>query len=89
VRKDDGCACGRAIQKGQQIVIHDVEAEEAFAPFRKAAAEAGYRAVQSTPLITDYQRRHSYPCRIDPFHAPIYADAHRNGDRQKVRYCGL
>jgi two-component system, sensor histidine kinase len=52
VRKDDDSACGRAIRQGRQIVIHDVQADEAYAPFRKIAAEAGYRAVQSTPLIT-------------------------------------
>jgi GAF domain-containing protein len=52
VSKDDGSVCGRALGQGQQIVIKDVEADEAFTPFRKIAAEAGYRAVQSTPLIT-------------------------------------
>jgi GAF domain-containing protein len=52
VSKDDDSACGRAIPRGQQIVIADVETDEAYAPFRKIAAEAGYRAVQSTPLLT-------------------------------------
>ena len=51
VRADDDSACGRAIRQREQIVIHDIEADDAYAPFRKIAAEAGYRAVQSTPLF--------------------------------------
>jgi GAF domain-containing protein len=52
VRKEDGSACGRAIRRGEQIVINDVGLDEAYAPYRKIAAAAGYRAVQSTPLLT-------------------------------------
>jgi GAF domain-containing protein len=47
----DGCACGRAWQTGRPIVVPDVNSDEAFAPFREIAKEAGYRAVQSTPLV--------------------------------------
>jgi GAF domain-containing protein len=52
VNKDHYSACGRAFRLGHQIVIHDVEADEGFAQLRKIAREAGFRAVQSTPLIT-------------------------------------
>jgi GAF domain-containing protein len=52
VAADADCACGRAMREGRAIVITDVETDPGFAPFRAAAAAAGYRAVQSTPLVT-------------------------------------
>ncbi|HEX9461917.1 MAG TPA: GAF domain-containing protein [Alphaproteobacteria bacterium] len=52
VSVDDDCACGRALREGRPVVIPDVELDPQFAPFRAVAAEAGYRAVQSTPLVT-------------------------------------
>jgi len=48
--KDDS-ACGRALRSGARMVIEDVEADAPFAPLRPIARAAGYRAVQSTPLI--------------------------------------
>lgn len=51
VSAGDGTACGRALRSGRRIVIEDVEACEAYAPYRAAARQAGYRALQSTPLI--------------------------------------
>jgi GAF domain-containing protein len=51
VEKD--CACGRAMREGRSVVIADVETDAEFGPFRAFAAEAGYRAVQSTPLLTN------------------------------------
>jgi hypothetical protein len=33
------------------MVIQDVEADTLYAPFRFVACAAGYRAVQSTPII--------------------------------------
>jgi PAS domain S-box-containing protein len=47
----DDSACGRALRSGQRTVIEDVEADPEYAPYRAMAAAAGYRAVQSTPLI--------------------------------------
>ena len=44
-------ACGRALRSGVRMVIEDVEADVPFAPLRPIARAAGYRAVQSTPLI--------------------------------------
>ena len=52
VAADDDCACGRAMRSGRPIVIRDVTVDPEFTPFRPIAAEAGYRAVQSTPLVT-------------------------------------
>jgi len=52
VKRDDGCACGRALRLGQSIVIADVENDADFAPYRNVAKRAGFRSVRSTPLIT-------------------------------------
>jgi two-component system CheB/CheR fusion protein len=49
--KDDS-ACGRALRSGDRILIEDVETDAAYAPLRDVARAAGYRAVQSTPLIS-------------------------------------
>jgi len=52
VRKDSGCACGRALRDRSIIIVSDVDSDPKYAPFREAARMARYRAVQSTPLIT-------------------------------------
>jgi GAF domain-containing protein len=55
--------------RGVQTVIEDVNVDEAFAPHREVAADSGFRAVQSTPIIdfsgqllgvisTHYRNRH-------------------------------
>ena len=51
VSTEDDSACGRALRSGERIVIEDVEADAAYTPMRPVARAAGYRAVQSTPLI--------------------------------------
>ena len=51
--KDDASACGRALLSCERVIIEDVQADPRFEPHRKIAAEAGFRAVQSTPLF-DY-----------------------------------
>jgi len=56
VRKDDGCACGRALRHGQPVIIADVEQDAEYAAFRGDAKTAGYRAVQTTPLLTQDRR---------------------------------
>ena len=48
---DERSACGRAATDREQAVIADVNDDPAFAPHRATAAAAGFRAVQSTPLI--------------------------------------
>ena len=52
VRAHDGTACGRAIRDRCSIVIEDVLTDREFAPYRATATEFGFRAVQSTPLIS-------------------------------------
>ena len=52
VGTEDECACGRAMRSGEPVVIADVTADPGFTPHRDIAASAGFRAVQSTPLIS-------------------------------------
>jgi GAF domain-containing protein len=52
VKKDDACACGRALRLGETVVISDVQKDKDFATFLKDAKAAGFRAVQSTPFFT-------------------------------------
>jgi PAS domain S-box-containing protein len=47
----DNSAYGRALRSGRRIIIEDVETDEDFAPFRRIAMAAGFRAVQSTPIM--------------------------------------
>jgi signal transduction histidine kinase/DNA-binding NarL/FixJ family response regulator len=47
----DCSACGMALRQKSRVVIEDVELDPAFAPHRHIAASAGFRAVQSTPLV--------------------------------------
>jgi signal transduction histidine kinase/chemotaxis response regulator CheB len=49
---DDGTSSGRALRTLEPSRIADVTADPGYLPFRAIAAEAGYRAVQSVPLIT-------------------------------------
>jgi GAF domain-containing protein len=51
VKLDDGVPCGRALRNGRRVVVQDVEADQEFTPYRSIAAAAGYRAVQSTPIV--------------------------------------
>ena len=51
VSVDDGSVCGRAMREGCSIIVHDVDLDAEFAPFRTVAAESGFRAVQSTPMV--------------------------------------
>jgi PAS domain S-box-containing protein len=51
VSAEDDSACGRALRLGKRTIIEDVEADAGYAPLRPIARAAGYRAVQSTPLI--------------------------------------
>ena len=45
-------ACGRALQSGKRLVIEDVESDALFTLMRPVARAAGFRAVQSTPIIS-------------------------------------
>ena len=44
-------ACGRALRSGERMVIADVEEDPQCARFRSLARAAGYRAMQSTPIM--------------------------------------
>ena len=35
----------------RRVIIEDVETDPGYEPYREAAGSAGYRAVQSTPLV--------------------------------------
>jgi len=52
VKKDDSSACGRAFRERVSVIIPDIEKDAAFAAFRQDANNAGFQAVQSTPLAT-------------------------------------
>ena len=51
VSTDDDSACGRTLRTGARTIIEDIDADAGYAPYRAVAHEAGYRAVQSTPLM--------------------------------------
>lgn len=51
VGRQDESACGRAMRAGQPVLIPDVTTDPLFAVHRHTAAAAGFRAVQSTPLM--------------------------------------
>jgi GAF domain-containing protein len=53
---DDGSACGRAASALAQTVIADVNEDPDFSPHREIAATAGFRAVQSTPIVDRFGR---------------------------------
>jgi len=49
---DASTACGRAMLRRERVIIEDVETDSAFEPHRQIAEQVGFRAVQSTPLIS-------------------------------------
>jgi PAS domain S-box-containing protein len=51
-RSDPSALCARAVQRGQTVIIEDVEEDPDFAPHRAVAAAAGFRAVHSTPVTS-------------------------------------
>ena len=51
VGTDDDSSCGRAMREGVPVHISDVTTDARYKPYLEIASEAGYRAVQSTPLI--------------------------------------
>jgi GAF domain-containing protein len=55
VKKNNGSACGRALRLGIPVIIPDIEKDDDFAVFRRDARDAGFRAVQSTPMVTKDQ----------------------------------
>ena len=54
---DSDSFCGRALRGQNAIVVEDVERDPGYAPFRRIAVAAHYRAVQSTPAASGRGRR--------------------------------
>jgi PAS domain S-box-containing protein len=79
--RDEGAACGRALQRRERVIIEDVQSDPAFEPHRHIAACAGFRAVQSTPLFT--RSGESVGMLSTHFRAP-----HRPSDRE-LRFTDL
>ena len=83
VSPHDGCASGRALRDRVPVIVEDVLSDAEYSAFRTVAAEAGYRAVQSTPLITSSGRlvgaastvfaRPHVPSRLDMLMMQLYA----------------
>jgi GAF domain-containing protein len=47
----DKCACGIALREQKRIIVEDVDGDGNWTPMLGVARDAGFRAVQSTPLI--------------------------------------
>jgi PAS domain S-box-containing protein len=45
-------SCGTALQRGERVMVEDVLTDPIFVPHLKIVTAAGYRAVQSTPLMS-------------------------------------
>ena len=44
-------ACGMALERGERVIVEDVLSEPCFQPHIKIVTAAGFRALQSTPLV--------------------------------------
>jgi len=51
VSQADGSACGRALRLRRTVVIADIARDPVYAKYQRHAETAGYRAVQSTPIV--------------------------------------
>jgi GAF domain len=80
---EDRTACARALQTRAPVIVPDVDRDPERSSLRSLAAAAGYRAVQSTPLIatsgklvgvvsTHFARPHA-PSRHDMLLTQLYA----------------
>ncbi len=49
-------ACGVAFAERRRVIVEDVEADPLFTPYLAVARHAGFRAVHSTPLVTNHER---------------------------------
>lgn len=52
VRSDDDSACGKAMSQKTRVIIEDVTVDPTFEAHREIAEAAGFRSVQSTPLLS-------------------------------------
>ncbi|RDI67594.1 GAF domain-containing protein [Nocardia pseudobrasiliensis] len=74
VVEDESSVCGSAAKAGQTTVF-DVAEEPGFAPHRDIAASAGFRGVQSTPLL-------DYSGRVIGMVSTHFRDPHQPADEQ-------
>lgn len=51
VSASDSCACGIALREQKRIIVEDVDGDAGWKGMLGVARDAGFRAVQSTPLI--------------------------------------
>jgi PAS domain S-box-containing protein len=49
---DASTVCGRAMHRRERVIVEDVLEDRAFAPHLPRAQAAGFRSVQSTPLVS-------------------------------------
>jgi signal transduction histidine kinase/ActR/RegA family two-component response regulator len=49
---DAGTPCEESAKTGRRVIVEDIQANPLYEPFRGIATKAGYRAVQSTPLVS-------------------------------------
>ncbi|MGP0070877.1 MAG: ATP-binding protein [Bryobacteraceae bacterium] len=52
VSRDSPSACSAAMNSLSRVIIEDVNQDESFRPLRDIAAAAGFRSIQSTPLLS-------------------------------------
>lgn len=52
VNMADYSACGKSLQTREIVLIEDITSDPSYTAHKKIALSAGYRSVQSTPLIS-------------------------------------
>ena len=52
VRRDSPSACSAAMNGLSRVMVEDVNQDESYRPLRDIAAAAGFRSIQSTPLLS-------------------------------------
>ncbi len=71
---DPAATCGRSLRSRSRVIVEDVQTDPSFTVHRAAAAAAGFRAVQSTPVMS----RDGQVLGILSTH---FSDPHRPSDR--------
>ena len=78
VSASDNCACGIALREQKRIIIEDVDGDSDWKPMLGVARDAGFRAVQSTPLIgRDHRVAGMLSTHFDGVHRPSDDDLKR------------
>jgi GAF domain-containing protein len=78
VSASDKCACGIALREQKRIIVEDVDGDDDWKDMLSVARDAGFRAVQSTPLIgRDGQVAGMLSTHFDGVHRPSDDDFKR------------